>query len=144
MIALKLKHRVSLPSTGKTRLLSAVGSSARNTQAAVLHQSLLLALTLVLALTALNALASSTGTVTPMGNVVCAIVSWAMGNLGRGIAVLAVCVLGVGAMLGKVSWGLSVVVGVGIAVFFGACWIVTYLAFQQPQSVAQFLGNSCM
>jgi type IV secretory pathway VirB2 component (pilin) len=42
------------------------------------------------------------------------------GNLGRGLATLAVITLGVGALLGKVSWGMAVTVGIGIAVMFNA------------------------
>lgn len=38
----------------------------------------------------------------------------------RGIATLAVVALGIGAMLGKVSWGLAILVTAGIAAMFGA------------------------
>lgn len=36
------------------------------------------------------------------------------------MATLAVAALGIGAMLGKVSWGMAIMVAVGVAVLFGA------------------------
>jgi type IV secretory pathway VirB2 component (pilin) len=59
-------------------------------------------------------------TTTPMGDVLCTVVDFFYGNLGRGLATLAIIVLGVGALLGKTSWGLALTVGVGISVMFGA------------------------
>jgi type IV secretory pathway VirB2 component (pilin) len=47
--------------------------------------------------------------------------------LGRAIAVLSVIVVGIGATLGKVSWGLALTVGTGIATVFGAVPLVMYL-----------------
>lgn len=61
---------------------------------------------------------------TPMGDVLCTIVLMVYGNLGRGIATLAVVIIGIGATLGKTSWGLAMTVGVGIAVIFNAGPIV--------------------
>ncbi len=60
------------------------------------------------------------GAWTPMGDVLCYVASMFYGNLGRGLATLAVIVVGVGATLGKVSWGLAITVAVGIAVVFNA------------------------
>jgi type IV secretory pathway VirB2 component (pilin) len=58
---------------------------------------------------------------TPMGNVLCDVVDFIIyGNLGRGLATLAIIIVGVGATLGKVSWGLAITVAVGISVVFGA------------------------
>lgn len=48
-------------------------------------------------------------------------------DLGRGIATLAICALGVGAMLGKVSWAMAITVGVGLATLFGAAEIAFIL-----------------
>ncbi len=64
---------------------------------------------------------------TPMGEVLCRVVDFMYGNLGRGLATLAVITLGVGALLGKVSWGMAVTVGVGIAVIFNAETITAML-----------------
>jgi type IV secretory pathway VirB2 component (pilin) len=61
---------------------------------------------------------------TAMGAVLCAVVDMIFGNLGRGLATLAVIIVGVGATLGKVSWGLAITVAVGIAVIFNADDIV--------------------
>lgn len=63
----------------------------------------------------------------PMGNVVCCIIGIIYGNLGRGLAVLSVIVVGIGATLGKVSWGLAITVTVGIATVFGAVPLVAFL-----------------
>jgi type IV secretory pathway VirB2 component (pilin) len=61
---------------------------------------------------------------TPMGDVLCDVVDFVIyGNLGRGLATLAIIMVGVGAMLGKVSWGLAITVAVGISVIFGALGI---------------------
>jgi type IV secretory pathway VirB2 component (pilin) len=64
-------------------------------------------------------------TASPMGYVLCGVVDMVYGNLGRGIATLAVMALGVGAMLGKVSWGLALTVSTGMALIFGAAGLVT-------------------
>lgn len=64
---------------------------------------------------------------TPMGTVLCNIVEMVYGNLGRGLATLAVIIIGVGATLGKTSWGLALTVAVGIAVIFNAHIVVGYL-----------------
>jgi type IV secretory pathway VirB2 component (pilin) len=72
-------------------------------------------------LTAYAAYAQTPHYVTPMGQVLCRIAGWIIyGNLGRGLATLAIVVVGVGAVLGKTSWGLAITVGVGISVIFGA------------------------
>ena len=64
----------------------------------------------------------------PMGFVLCSVARWIIyGNLGRGLATLAIVVVGAGAMLGKVSWGLAITVAVGISVVFGAPDIVAAL-----------------
>jgi type IV secretory pathway VirB2 component (pilin) len=61
---------------------------------------------------------------TPMGDVLCDVVGFVIyGNLGRGLATLAIIMVGIGAMLGKVSWGLAITVAVGISVIFGAIGI---------------------
>ncbi|MDX2073890.1 MAG: TrbC/VirB2 family protein [Alphaproteobacteria bacterium] len=61
---------------------------------------------------------------TPMGDVLCEIVYMVYGNLGRGLATLAVVIIGVGATLGKTSWGLAMTVAIGISVIFNAGYIV--------------------
>lgn len=61
---------------------------------------------------------------TPMGNVLCTVVQWFTGNTGQGLATIAITVIGIGALLGKVSWGMAIIVGIGIAIVFGAAGIV--------------------
>lgn len=70
------------------------------------------------------ALANSTGN-TPMGNVLCTAASWFTGNTGKGLATIAITVIGIGALLGKVSWGMAMIVGIGVAIVFGASAIVS-------------------
>src|SRR5277367_3713826 len=61
---------------------------------------------------------------TPMGNVLCTVVNWFTGNTGKGLATIAVTVIGIGALLGKVSWGMAIIVGIGVAIIFGAASLV--------------------
>ena len=61
---------------------------------------------------------------TPMGNVLCTVVDWFTGNTGKGLATIAITVIGIGALLGKVSWGMAIIVGIGVAIVFGAAGIV--------------------
>jgi len=61
---------------------------------------------------------------TPVGNIFCTVTGWFLGNTGKGLATIAVTIIGIGALLGKVSWGMALIVGLGIAVVFGAAGIV--------------------
>jgi type IV secretion system protein VirB2 len=61
---------------------------------------------------------------TPMGEVLCIVTDWFTGNTGKGLATIAVTVIGIGALLGKVSWGMAIIVGIGVAIIFGAAGIV--------------------
>ena len=61
---------------------------------------------------------------TRMGNVLCSVARWFTGNTGKGLATIAITVIGVGALLGKVSWGMAMIVGIGVAIVFGAAQIV--------------------
>lgn len=63
----------------------------------------------------------------PMADVLCSIMGMIYGNLGRGLSTLAVVVIGVGATLGKTTWGLAMTVAIGVAVIFNAGYIVTLL-----------------
>ena len=67
---------------------------------------------------ALPDLAAATGN--PIADVLCDVVDWMTGPVGAGIATLAVIIIGVGALLGKVSWGMAIIVGLGVAIVFGA------------------------
>lgn len=61
---------------------------------------------------------------TTIGKVLCNVVKWFNGPVGQGIATLAIIVIGLGALMGKVSWGMAIIVGIGVAVIFGAGAIV--------------------
>ena len=71
------------------------------------------------------ALAQASSTNTPMGAVLCTVTAWFTGNTGKGLATIAITVIGIGALLGKVSWGMAIIVGTGVAIIFGAASIVT-------------------
>lgn len=64
---------------------------------------------------------------TPMADVLCLIVNWFSGNLGRGLATIGVSAAAVGAIFGKISWGLALTVMVGVAVMFGASDILVQM-----------------
>ncbi len=70
---------------------------------------------------------ASTSTDTPMGEVLCTVTGWFTGNTGKGLATIAITVIGIGALLGKVSWGMAIIVGIGVAIVFGAAGIVNSL-----------------
>lgn len=67
---------------------------------------------------------------TPIGNIFCTVSQWASGNTGKGLATIAITVIGIGALLGKVSWGMALIVALGIALVFGASTLVN--AFNIP------------
>ena len=69
--------------------------------------------------------ASVEGTDTALGVALCNVVGFFTGNTGKGLATLAIIVIGVGALMGKVSWGMAIIVGLGIALIFGASAMVT-------------------
>ena len=69
-------------------------------------------------------LSFAAGVNTPMGNVLCTVVNWFTGNTGKGLATIAITVIGIGALLGKVSWGMAIIVGIGVAIVFGAAGLV--------------------
>lgn len=88
-----------------------------------------LCLTLALALMLMPDLASAASGDT-IADVLCTVVAWFTGNVGKGIATLAIIIIGVGALMGKVSWGMAIIVGVGVAVIFGASQLVDDLGGQ--------------
>jgi type IV secretion system protein VirB2 len=72
--------------------------------------------------------AQITATNTPMGDVLCTVTGWFTGNTGKGLATIAITVIGIGALLGKVSWGMAIIVGIGVAIIFGAAGIVNAMS----------------
>ncbi len=67
---------------------------------------------------------------TGLDNLFCNILSAITGPIGAGIATIAIVVIGVGALMGKVSWGMAIIVALGIALIFGASSIVDAIAGQ--------------
>lgn len=67
-----------------------------------------------------------------IGDLLCSVADWFTGPVGAGIATLAIIVVGIGALMGKVSWGMAIIVGIGVAVIFGA-----------PAIVSELNGTSC-
>ena len=63
----------------------------------------------------------------PIGAILCSIVSWLTGTTGRALATIAIVIIGIGALMGKVSWGMAIIVAIGIAIVFGAGTIVELL-----------------
>ena len=59
-----------------------------------------------------------------IGDLLCDVTGWFTGSLGQGLATLAILTIGIGALMGKVSWGMAIIVGIGVAVIFGAPEIV--------------------
>lgn len=89
----------------------------------VMRLALALVVTYAVMLLPVDAMASGTEP-TALSKVLCNVVGWFTGPLGAGIATLAIIVIGVGALMGKVSWGMAIIVGIGIGVIFGAPSIV--------------------
>lgn len=85
---------------------------------------LLVMLTVFVAMLPDMAAAAAATSDTPMGNVLCTVKNWFTGNTGKGLATIAITVIGIGALLGKVSWGMAIIVGIGVAITFGAAGIV--------------------
>ncbi len=56
--------------------------------------------------------------------VFCNLVSLLNGPTGKAVATVAVIAVGVGALMGKISWGMALIVAIGIALVFGAGTIV--------------------
>ncbi len=64
---------------------------------------------------------------TPIQQVLCNMVLWMTGTTGRALATIAIIIIGIGALLGKVSWGVALIVAIGVALIFGAGTMVELL-----------------
>ena len=63
-----------------------------------------------------------------IGDTLCKVVNFFTGKIGKAIATLAIIVVGVGALMGKVSWGMAIIVALGVAIVFGAATIVNEIS----------------
>lgn len=70
----------------------------------------------------------NSGDNTVIGNALCRVVTWFTGSTGKGIATIAIIIIGVGALMGKVSWGMAIIVGIGVALIFGAASLVNSIS----------------
>jgi len=70
---------------------------------------------------------SGFASVVSIDKIFCNMYNWFNGPLGKGVATIGMLVLGVGALFGKISWGIAVVYGVGVALIFGSDGIVMAL-----------------
>jgi type IV secretory pathway VirB2 component (pilin) len=83
----------------------------------------------------MEASATAAGT-NPIEQILCNIVAWVTGGVGRAIATIAIVIVGIGALMGKISWGMALIVALGIAIVFGAATLVDVLG-------AQNAGTNC-
>lgn len=63
----------------------------------------------------------------PIGNAVCKVVSTLSGKTAKAIATIGVIVLGFGALFGKISWGMAIMVTIGIVLIFGVTEILGFV-----------------
>lgn len=64
--------------------------------------------------------------------VICAFIEWGTGPLGIAIGTVAIIFLGIGAFFGKVTWGLAIMIALGVVLIFAAGAIVLAIAQSQP------------
>lgn len=57
----------------------------------------------------------------------CNMVAWFKGPIGKGVATIAMIMVGLGALFGKASWGLAIIAAVGIALIFGSQGVLVAL-----------------
>lgn len=81
-----------------------------------------------------NATPTPPAAVNPFETAFCTIVGWFTGATGRALATIGVTIIGIGALLGKVSWGMALIVGIGVAITFGAAGIVDQLGGNSANS----------
>ena len=80
-------------------------------------------------------MATSAGT-TMIGDVVCKANEIVTSDVGKGLAIAAIVILGLAALMGKISWGLGLMVVVGIGLIFGASGILEALGVKGAGCVA--------
>lgn len=85
---------------------------------------------ILMVLPSAEVLASSSTTTTSDGvsDVLCRIANQLSGPIGKGISTIAICVIGIGLFMGKLSWALALATGLGIGLIFSAGKVVTWLS----------------
>jgi type IV secretion system protein VirB2 len=74
--------------------------------------------------------------------VFCNVVMIMTGTTGKALATVAIIAVGVGALLGKISWGMALIVALGVALVFGAASIVTALGGASGACVSSTLTSA--
>jgi len=87
---------------------------------------------------------STTGAGSSLDNLFCNFLSWIDGPIGKAIATLAIVIVGIGALMGKISWGMAMIVGIGVALVFGAATIVAALGGGSKASQSCGTGSTAM
>lgn len=72
-----------------------------------------------------------------LGQGLCEAIGMVTGPVGKAIATAAIITIAIGALLGRVSWGMAVMIAAGIAAIFGAGKIAAVIS---QQGDAQFCG----
>ena len=73
------------------------------------------------------AMASASGGTDAISQVLCNVLGQLQGGIGKGIATIAIIVLGIGLFLGKLSWPLALATALGIGLIFGAASVVSWV-----------------
>ena len=88
---------------------------------------LLVLFAVVVGVSLLPEMAVAQGTTNVIQQVFCNVVVIMTGTTGKAIATVAIIAVGVGALLGKISWGMALIVALGVALVFGAASVVSAL-----------------
>ncbi len=59
--------------------------------------------------------------------VLCNVVKALQGTMGKAIATIGICVLGIGLFLGKINWALGIATAIGIGLIFGASSFINWI-----------------
>src|ERR1700722_20152725 len=87
-----------------------------------LYWRIMLAFSLAVAINMLPDMALAAGgdaSLGSIGSILCTIVQALTGQVGRAIGTIAIITVGIGALMGKISWGLALIVAMGVAIVFG-------------------------
>ena len=71
---------------------------------------------------------AASGSADAITQVLCNVIGQLQGGIGKGIATVAIVVLGIGLFLGKLSWPLAVATAIGIGLIFGAAGVVGWIS----------------
>lgn len=75
--------------------------------------------------------------------VLCNVVDALTGPIGRMVGTIAIIALAIGLFLGKLSWGLAVATGIGVAMLLGAATVVNWLGKNIPGNVGTSPLDGC-